>query len=231
MTTAVDHPTHLTPARTADLRPAGLAGVLAAVALTAAMLLLPVDDGGATPGDIAARYADGSAGYLRSVLLEFGSLALTAVLAAGLCTWAMRRSPVAAVAAALGAALLLTCQLLGYAVIATLALGTAGDGGLDVVMALYDMSTLAFAASSVGLTVMTTAVAVHAWHGHRVLGAWSVVTAVAGVAGAASIQPTGLLAAHGDLSFLVVVLQMAWTLAAGVTLLRTGRAGAGAPTS
>lgn len=229
MTTAVDRPTDLRPGTTSDLRPAGLAGVLAAAALIGAVLLLPADDGGAAPSDIAARYADGSAGYLRSVLLEFGSLALTAVLAAGLCTWAMRRSPVAAVATALGAALLLTCQLLGYGVIATLALGTADDGALDVVMALYDMSTLAFAAGNVGLTVMATAVAVHARRGHRVLGAWSAVTAVAGVAGAASIQPAGPLAAHGDVSFLVVVLQLAWTMAAGVTLLRSGR-GVGAAT-
>lgn len=206
-----------------EQRIAGTAGVLAATALAGAFLVLPVDAGGTSPEDVAARYAEGADGYRLAAVLEIVSLGLTAVLVAGLCTWVARSSALARTLAALGGAVLVTCQLGGYAVITTLALGTAETAGHDVVTALYDLSAVLFVVANAGLALLAASVAAAIRRRHRLLAAWSVVTAVAAAVGALVLNPDGVLSPHGDFTFLVLVLQLAWTLATGITLLRTPR--------
>jgi hypothetical protein len=142
------------------------------------------------------------------------------VLVAGLCVWVAQRSRVAATAAALGGAVLITCQLAGYGAITTLALGTAETASTDVVTAFYDLSAILFLVSNVGLALLAGGVAVAALPRHRLLAMLSVLTAGGAAIGALALQQDGFLSPHADLGFLVVLLQLVWTLAAGVTLVR-----------
>ncbi|WP_148575260.1 hypothetical protein [Nocardioides caldifontis] len=220
MTTTVS--TELPRPRTArsGLQAAGAAGVLSALVMLGAFLVLPPDSGGTSPEDIAARYAEGSAGYLRAAALETLSTALCALLVAGLAAWLLPRRPVAAFAVAAGGVVMVTCQLAGYAAIATLAQGAAESAGNDVVTAIHDLSALLFVVGSAGLALLTGAVAAAGLRGSPVLAAWSVVTCCAAAVGSVAFATDGLLSPHGDLGFLVLVLQLAWTVTAGVTLLR-----------
>jgi hypothetical protein len=222
MTTTTSTAAHLVSDRS-DLRVPGAAGVLATASMIGAFFVLPADEGGSSPEDIAARYADGAAGYLRAATLEMLSLGLTAVLVAGLCAWVAQRSRVAATAAALGGAVVVTCQLAGYGAITTLAMGAAENAGTDVVTAIYDLSAILFLMSNVGLALLAAGVAVAAMPRHRVLAFLSAITAAAAATGALALQQDGFLSPHGDLGFLVLLLQLVWTSAAGVTLLRVRR--------
>lgn len=206
-----------------DHRLPGLAGLLATTLMLAAFLLVPADAGGTSPDDVAARYAQGAAGYLRAAALETASLVMTAVLVAGLAVWVGRRNAGAGMAAAIGGAVLVTCQLAGYAVIVTLAHGTAATAGTDVVTALYDLSAVLFTVANGGLALLSAAVGLVVVRRHRVLGALSGITAAAAAAGAVALFAEGFASPHGDLGFLVLVLQIVWTAAAGVTLLRVAR--------
>jgi hypothetical protein len=128
--------------------------------MLASFAVLPPDPGGKTPDDIAARYADGSTCYLRAAVLESLAVGLFRLFIAGVCFWLWRRraGAVMPVAAVIGGTVLTTAQLSGYALIATLAHGTAGSGDLGAVMALDDLSAVLFVTANVGLAVLCAAV-------------------------------------------------------------------------
>jgi hypothetical protein len=135
-----------------------------------------------------------------------------------------RRAPggPAPVAAAVGGTLLVTCQLAGYALIATLAYGTAQRGDEAVVMALYDLSAVSFVAANVGLGVLSAATGWVLLRGAPragVLGWSSMLLAALAAAAACSYATGGLLSVHGDLGFLVLLLQVLWVAAVSVRLL------------
>jgi len=203
----------------------GLAGLGSLAAMITAILVVPADTGGTAPADIIQRYADGSAGYLRTTVLESLSIMLLLVLLACLCDL-LRRLPggeLAATLVGLGGGVLAACQLVGYGLIATLALGTAGRGEEVVVMAMYDASAIAFVASYVGLALTclgTAAVLVRSTNGHRIVGGISLLVGTAALIGTSAYAPTGVLSPHGDLSFLVLLLQMLWIAAVSVAMLR-----------
>ncbi len=114
-------------------------------------------------------------------------------------------------------------QLTGHAVIATLAAGTAARGNGDVVLALYDLSSIAFAFSSAGTAAFLAATAAGVLSSRalpRSVG-WSALAlaAVSGVA-AGSLATGGPFGVHGDFGFVALVLVYLWFLAAGIALLR-----------
>lgn len=221
------HTTTHAPDRAAPptYRSAGIAGLLSVGTMIAAFTMLPADPGGSTPDAIARRYAEGADGYLRAAALETASVALLVVLLAGLALRLRNRArgELAAVVTALGGTVLASCQLVGYGLIAVLALGTAERNNASTVMAFYDASAVAFVVSSAGLalTGLATGYALLQGPARRVaFGSISVLTGLAGVVGASALAADGALSPHGDVSFLVLLIQLIWTLAAALWLLR-----------
>ncbi|MFD1507760.1 hypothetical protein FE374_08770 [Georgenia yuyongxinii] len=232
MTTHTRPASHPTTQHAADrgVRIAGMAGMTSVAAMAASFVVLPADPGGTSAAAIAGRYADGSAAYLTATLLETVSIGLLCLFVAGVCAalWARRPASVLPVAAAIGGTMLATCQLVGYAVIASLAHGTAAAGDLPVIMAVYDLSSVFFVVANVGLAILGGSTGVVLLTGTpraRTLGWSSLVMAAAGIAGAAAHARDGLASLHGDLGFLVLLTQLAWTAAASVWLLRPAASG------
>jgi hypothetical protein len=218
-----------TSRRGKDLRAERLAagaGFGAVAALAASLVVLPSDDASMAPADIVARYAEGSAGYLQATVLEGIGVSLFLVFSAALCAVLHRaaagRSPLPGVAA-LGAGVASALALCGYALIATLAYGTAPSGDTALVMAVYDMSSLVYSFGLFGLTVFLAATAVAILR-TRALGravAWAAAgTAVVSVFAAGSHAHEGAFALHGTFGFLAVVLAHVWVLVASIALLR-----------
>ena len=200
----------------------GAAGALAAVAtLGAALAVLPADAGGTSAAAIADRYA--ADGWLAATVLQVISVVGVLVLAAAL-TAVLRDAsrPVRALVLA-GAAVAAALQLTGHAAIATLAAGTAARGDGDVVLALYDLSSIAFAFGSAGGSVFLAATAAGILS-TRALPRWVGWSAAAGAAvsavAAGSLGSGGLVGVHGHLGFVAVVLVYLWFVVAGIALLR-----------
>jgi hypothetical protein len=198
------------------------AGALAAVgALVTSFIVLPADDGGSSAAAVADRYA--ADGYLPAVVVQVVGVLAALVFAGGLS--AVLPPPVRSLVLG-GAAVAVGLQLTGYALIATLASGTAARGGDDVVLALYDLSSVAFAFGSGGWAVCLGAAAAGLLS-TGVLGRWAAVSAAA--VAAVCLGATGALAAdgflglHGDFGFLAVVALHLWLMAVGVALLRRRR--------
>lgn len=210
-------------------RSAGVAGMLSVGAMIAALTMLPADPGGTTPDAIARRYAEGADGYLRAAVLETASVALLTVLVAGLALRLRSRADgeLAAAVTALGGVVLASCQLVGYGLIAVLALGTSERSNASTVMAFYDASAVAFVVASTGLalTGLATGFALLQGPARQVaFGSLSVFTGLAGVVGASAFAADGALSPHGDVGFLVLLIQLIWTLAAALWLLRPATA-------
>ncbi len=120
--------------------------------------------------------------------------------------------------------MLATCQLLGYGLIAVLALGTAERGDEAVVMALYDASAIAFVASNVGLALLTGATGLGLlFTGARIAGIGSVLVAIVAAGASLTYAAEGAFSPHGDLGFTALILQLLWTVAAAIALLRRSR--------
>ena len=208
------------PSRGAPLL--GAAGALGAVAaLLGAFAVLPADAGGASAAAIADRYA--ASGWVPATVLQVAGIAGVLVLAAAL-TDVLRdaQRPVRALLLA-GAAVAAALQLTGHAVIATLAAGTAARGNGDVVLALYDLSSIAFAFGSAGAAVFLAATAAGVL-GTRSLPRWlgwaAAATAAVSALAAGSLAAGGAFGVHGDVGFAAVVLVHLWFLLAGIALLR-----------
>lgn len=217
-------PTSATAAdRPAPTRLAAAAGLLAVGALLASFVLLPVDDGGTSASAIVDRYA--ADGYLTATVVQ--ALGLVAALAFAVGLAGVLRTAVAAGSPApglvlVGASLAAALQLTGYAVIATLAAGTAARAGDDLVLGLYDLSSIAFAFGSAGWSVALLGAAIGILR-TRVLGRWAgwtaLVVAVLALVAAGSLAPEGFFGIHGDLGFLAVMGVHLAILALSVVLL------------
>ena len=213
--TATAVPTSSAPAPI-RLASAGALGAVAALAVSFAVL--PADDGGTSASAIAARYA--ADGYLPAVVLQVTGVLAALVFAAGLSA-ALRRPARGLVLT--GGAVATALQLAGYSVIATLAAGTAASGSDDLVLALYDLSSIAFAFASGGWAVCLAAAAAGLLR-TGLLGRWAAVSAavvaLVCLAATGAVAPDGFAGVHGDLGFLAVVALHLWLLAVGVGLLR-----------
>jgi hypothetical protein len=202
------------------------AGFGAVAALVAALVVLPGDDGGEAATDIVARYSEGSAGYLQASVLEGLGVTLFLVFAAALSAVLHRSaegmSPLPEVAA-VGAAVASALQLAGYALIATLAYGTASSGDTALVLAAWDLSSAVFTFSMFGLTVFLAASAAIILR-TRVLGravGWAAAgTALVTLVASGSLAHEGPFGLHGTDGFIAAVLVHLWVLAASVALLR-----------
>lgn len=203
----------------------GAAGALVAVAaLLTAFALLPADAGGTSAAGIADRYA--ADGWVPATLVQVAGTLGLLVLAAALTTVLGGAGRAVRALVLAGAVLAAALQLTGHAVIATLAVGTAARSGGDLVLALYDLSSIAFAFGSAGTAVFLVAVATGI-AGTRALPRWlgwaAAAGAVVAAVAAASLAPGGVFGVHGDVGFAAVVLVHLWYLAAGTVLLRRGR--------
>ena len=211
-----------TSSRSAGAARLGAGGALGAVAaLAGAFVVLPTDSGGTSAAAIADRYA--ASGWLPATVLQGAGLVGVLVLAAAL-TAVLAAAPRAVRALVLaGAAVAAALQLTGHAVIATLASGTAARGNGDVVLALYDLSSVAFALGSAGTAVFLAATAAGVLR-TRALPRWvgwsAVAVAAVSALGAGSLAPSGAFGVHGDVGFAAVVLVHLWFLAVGIALLR-----------
>ena len=200
----------------------GAAGALTAVAaLVSALAVLPADAGGTSAAAIADRYA--ADGWLPATVLQVIGVVGVLVLAAALTAVLQGASrPVRALVLA-GAAVAAALQLAGHAVIATLAAGTAARGDGDVVLALYDLSSIAFVFGSAGSAVFLAATAAGVLS-TRALPRWVGWSAAVGAAVSAlasgSLAPAGIFGIHGHLGFAAVVLVYLWLLGVGIALLR-----------
>lgn len=207
-------------------RLAAASGIAAFAAILVALFLLPSDAGGESAADIAARYSDGSGGYLRAAVAEGLSVAFFIVFVGGLRNAIARAEGQARTlssAVAIGGTVAASLQLLGYGLIATLAYRTAGDADADVVIALYDLSSLAGGFSGFGLAVFffaAGAVMIRTGAVSRVLGFASLVLVALNLVAAGSLAQHGIFSVHEGLGFLAGALLYIWVLAASVLMLR-----------
>lgn len=209
--------------RAASTRLGAAAGLLSVGALLTSFMLLPVDDGGASASAIADRYA--AEGYLTATVVQalgvVAALVFAAALAALLRTAVAAGSPAPGLILA-GASLATALQLTGYAVIATLATGTATRAGDDLVLGLYDLSSITFAFGSAGWAVALAAAAIGILR-TRVLGRWAgwtaLVASLLALTAAGSLAPEGFFGVHGDLGFLAVMVVHLAILTLSIALL------------
>jgi hypothetical protein len=207
-------------------RLAAAAGIAAFAAMLVALFLLPVDQGGQSAADIASRYSDGSEGYLRAAFAEGLSVAFLVVFLGGLRNAIARaegRTRTFSSAVAIGGSVAAGLQLVGYALIATLAYRTAGTADTDVVTAFYDASSIASAFSFFGLAVLLFAagtVMVRTGAISRVLGFAGLVLGVLSLVTAGSLEEDGILSLHTGIGFLALMFLYVWVLVAGVLMLR-----------
>jgi hypothetical protein len=212
------------PATRDTLAAAGAIG--AVVAFIVALLLLPADSGGQSPADIAARYSDGSAAYLRAAVAEGMSVAFFMVFVAGLrhrLAHADEQTQALASAAVISATVAATLQLAAYALIATLAYRTAADAGAAVVTALYDLSSIAGQFSCFGLAVFFFAAGIamiRTGAVSRALGYAGLLLAALSLVTAGSLARAGAFSIHEGPGFLTLMLFYLWLLAAGVIMTR-----------
>jgi hypothetical protein len=94
-----------------------------------------------------------------------------------------------------------TLQLAGYAMIANLAYRTAETGNVDVVMALYDLSSMAFTIAFIPLAVFVAAASggrLRIRTATRVIGWAGFVVAALLLAGGGSLMRTRMFQAHQE---------------------------------
>jgi hypothetical protein len=200
-------------------------GIASVLALVAGLVLLPADEGGDSPADIAARYADGRDGYLRAAYVEVLSVALFVVFVAAFAA-VLRRAegtaaPFAAVAAVAGA-VAATLQIAGYTLIATLAYRTAETGDENVVIALYDASSLMFGFAAVPLAVFLAAGSagiIRTRIAPAALGWFGLAAAAFSLAAGGSLAREGAFSVHEGIGFLALVVFLIWLLATSIALV------------
>jgi hypothetical protein len=120
-----------------------------------------------------------------------------------------------------------TLQLAGYTMIANLAYRTAETGNSDVILALYDLSSITFTIASIPLAVLVAATSggiLRTRAATPVVGWSGVVVAALLLASGGSLMRTGLFSVHGGYGFLSLVLFMLWLLVMSIALtVRAGR--------
>jgi hypothetical protein len=204
-------------------------GIASVLAIVVAFALLPGDEGGESPADIAARYADGREGYLRASFAEVLSVALFLVFLAAFSAVLRRaeadKAPVAGVAVVAGS-VAAALQIVSYALIATLAYRTAETGNEDVIMAFYDFSSLASGFAEVPLAVflaVASAGIIRTRVAPAVFGYLGLAAAAFSLVAGASLARGGAFSVHEGIGFLALVIFWFWLLATSIALVVRGR--------
>jgi hypothetical protein len=176
-------------------------------------------------------HTDDSARTLDDYFVLHHSWSLAAVVVEGLgnslwivflCALALflRRvgSEVCAAVALTAGALNVAISLTGLAAIAALAFRVAGGGAPAVTKAFFEFASMTLVLSNFMLALMAGAVACAA------VARWfrwaSAISAVVFLAGAAAFARHGAFSPDGAVQFATYGLELAWTLAAGILLLR-----------
>ena len=127
-------------------------------------------------------------------------------------------SAAAATIALAGGALNVAISLTGLASVAAIAFGIAGSGDPALTKAFFTLAAMTLVLSNVLLALM--AIAVAAARLPRWFRGASGLTAIVYLAGCAALARTGTFSPDGAVQFATYGLELLWTLAASVVLLR-----------
>lgn len=159
---------------------------------------------------------------LTAVIIEGIGNAVWIVFLCGLALLLRRVGSAAAASVALvGGALNVAISLAGLATIAALAFQIAGTGNPAMTKAFFELATMTLVLSNFMLALMTAAVAtapVARWF------RWaSGLTAIVFALGGTAFAHNGALSPDGAVQFATYALELLWTLAASIILLRADR--------
>jgi hypothetical protein len=158
--------------------------------------------------------------YLAAVVVQEIGNAAWLVFLCGLALLIRRAgSAAAATVAFTGGALNVAISLTGLASIAAIAFSIAGNGDPALTKAFFTLATMTLVLSNVLLALM--AIAVAAAQLPRWFRGASGLTAIVYLAGCAALARTGAFSPDGAVQFATYGLELLWTLAASVVLLRT----------
>jgi hypothetical protein len=200
-------------------RPAGAAGITY-VALAFVEFFGPeFPKTGASPALVDAHFVAHRSWYLAAVVVQGVGNAMWVAFLCGLVLLIHRAGSTAAASVALtGGALNVAISLTGLAAIAAIAFRIAGGGDPSLTMAFFEFAAMTLVLSNFLLALMAAAVAASApvrWF------RWaSGVAAVVFAVGGAALARHGVLSPDGAIQFATYALELLWTLAAGVILLR-----------
>jgi hypothetical protein len=157
--------------------------------------------------------------YLAAVVVQAVGNALWIAFLCGLVLLIRRAGSIAAASVALiGGALNVAISLTGLAAVAAIAFRIAGSGDPTLTKAFFEFAAMTLVLSNFLLALMAVAVAASApmrWF------SWtSGATAVVFAAGGAALARHGAFSPDGAVQFATYGLELLWTLAAGVVLLR-----------
>ena len=160
--------------------------------------------------------------YLGAVVVQGVGNALWLVFLAGLALLVRRAGAAAAASVAvLGGALNVAISLTGLASIAALAFRIAGSGDPGISKAFFELSAMTLVLSNFMLALMAAAVAA------APLASWfrwaSGLTAIVYLAGGCALARSGAFSPDGSVQFATYGLELLWTLAGGILLLRAVR--------
>jgi hypothetical protein len=205
-------------------------GIASVLAIVVAFALLPADEGGESPADVATRYAEGREGYLRAAYVEVLSVALFLVFVAALGAVLRHaegdKAPWAAVAVVAGS-VAATLQIIGYALIATLAYRAAETGNEDLIMAFYDASSLMFTFAAVPLAVFLAAASagiIRTRVAAGALGWFGLAVAAFSLVAGAALAREGAFSVHEGIGFFALMTFLIWLLATSTALVVRRRA-------
>jgi hypothetical protein len=158
---------------------------------------------------------------LAAVVVQALGNAIWIVFLCGLALLIRRAGSAAAASVALvGGALNLAISLTGLASIAAIAFRIAGGGDPTLTKAFFELAAMTLVLSNFLLALMAAAVASAA------LSPWfrwaSGLTAIVFLAGGAALARHGAFSPDGTVQFAAYGLELVWTLAASIILLRTG---------
>jgi hypothetical protein len=158
--------------------------------------------------------------YLAAVVVQGVGNAVWIVFLCGLVLFIRRAGSVAAAPVALmGGALNVAISLTGLAAIAAIAFRIAGSGDAMLTKAFFEFAAMTLVLSNFFLALMAAAVAASApvrWF------RWaSGLAAAVFAAGGAALAHYGALSPDGSVQFATYALELLWTLAGGIILLRT----------
>ena len=196
---------------------AGIAYVLLAFVEFAGPVFPGTSD---SAGMVDAHFVTHRSWYLATVVVQGIGNAAWLVFLCGLALLIRRAgSAAAATVAFTGGALNVAISLTGLASIAAIAFSIAGNGDPALTKAFFTLAAMTLVLSNVLLALMATAVA--AAQLPRWFRGASGLTAIVYLAGCAALARNGAFSPDGAVQFATYGLELAWTLAASIVLLRT----------
>jgi hypothetical protein len=166
-----------------------------------------------------AYFVDHRTWSLAAVVVQGAGNAIWIVFLCGLSLLLLRRANAASAAVAMvGGALNVAVSLAGLAAIAAVAFRVAGSGDPSVTRAFFEFAAATLVLSNFMLALMAAAVAAARLSGWFT---WtSAIAAVVFLVGGAAFARNGALSPDGAVQIATYVIELAWTVAASIVLLR-----------